>query len=112
MSKIFLSYRRDDTGGHAGRLHQELVKRFGGERVFLDIELEPGLDFEEGITTALASCSVFIVLIGRQFLTLVDSEGRRRIDKSDDHLRAEIAEALSKNIRLIPVQVEGAEMPQ
>ena len=29
MASIFISYRRDDTGGHAGRLCDRLSARFG-----------------------------------------------------------------------------------
>ena len=57
MSAIFLSYRRDDSSGYAGRLFDNLAERFGRERVFMDIEtLEPGMDFVAGIDRAIESC--------------------------------------------------------
>jgi len=31
MAGIFISYRREDSGGHAGRLYDRLNARFGNE---------------------------------------------------------------------------------
>lgn len=49
MSGIFLSYRRDDSSGYAGRLFADLTRNVGRDRVFMDIEtLEPGVDIADG----------------------------------------------------------------
>lgn len=112
MSAIFLSYRRDDSSGYAGRLFDNLVARFGRERVFMDIEtLEPGLDFIEGIDRAIQSCGAVIAMIGPNWLSATNSRGQRRLDDPNDFIRLEIATALKRGVRVIPVLVHEATMP-
>jgi hypothetical protein len=109
--KVFLSYRRDDTAGYAGRLFDRLHARFRN-RIFMDVVgLEPGADFAEEIDQAVGSCQVLIALIGKQWLTIQDVSGRRRLDRSDDFVRLEIATALRRNIRVIPVLIGDAALP-
>jgi hypothetical protein len=111
-SNIFINYRRDDSTGHAGRLFDRLSGRFP-ERVFMDIDtIEPGIDFVDTIEHAVGCCEVLIVMIGRDWLFLSDATGRRRLDNPSDFVRLEIASALERNIRVIPVLVEGASMPR
>lgn len=114
MSTVFLSYRRDDSAGYAGRLHESLERRLGADRVFRDVDaLEPGQDFVRAIDGWLRECRVFIALIGREWLDARDREGTRRLDQDADYVRIEIAAALSRpDVRLIPVFVEGAGMPR
>jgi formylglycine-generating enzyme required for sulfatase activity len=113
MSRIFISYRRDDSAGYAGRLYDRLSERFGQGQIFMDIDtIEPGLDFVEVIEKAVGSCGVLIALIGRQWLTITDATGHRRLDNPEDFVRLEIATALDRNIRVIPVLVRGAPMPR
>jgi hypothetical protein len=109
--KIFLSYRRDDTAGHAGRMYDRLNARFPG-RVFMDVVgLEPGTDFVSEIEAAVGSCQVLIALIGKQWLTITDQAGRRRLDRADDFVKLEIATALRRDIRVVPVLVGDAVFP-
>jgi len=114
MTRVFISYRRDDCAGHAGRLYDHLVERFGDDAVFMDIDaIEPGVDFGERIEHAIGSCSVLIALIGDDWLDIKDSAGRRRLDNPADLVRLEIALALRRSdLPVIPVLVEGAAMPQ
>ena len=79
---IFISYRREDSGGYAGRLYDRLVPHFGpGKLVFRDIDsIEPGIDFVEAIEEAVASCDVLIAVIGRHWLSLTDENGQRRLE--------------------------------
>ena len=73
MATIFISYRRDDTEGHAGRLLDELRKRLGPEGVFLDVEgIGAGLKFRQVIQAQLASCKVVLVLIGKRWIDARD----------------------------------------
>lgn len=112
MSAIFLSYRRDDSSGYAGRLFDNLAERFGRERVFMDIEtLEPGMDFVAGIDRAIESCGAVIAMIGPNWLEARDREGRRRLDDPHDFIRLEINSALARGVRVIPVLVHNASMP-
>jgi uncharacterized membrane protein YeaQ/YmgE (transglycosylase-associated protein family) len=109
---IFLSYRRDDTGGYAVGLSDRLRYRFGREYVFMDIDtIELGLDFVEAIDRAVGSCDVLLALIGPEWLQSTDAQGRRRLDNPTDVVRLEIATALARNIRVIPVLVDSARMP-
>ena len=112
MSAIFLSYRRDDSSGYAGRLFDNLAERFGRERVFMDIEtLEPGMDFVAGIDRAIESCGAVIAMIGPNWIKARDDEGRPRLDNPHDFIRLEITSALTRGVRVIPVLVHKASMP-
>src|SRR6185436_1527964 len=111
MPTIFLSYRRTDAAGHAGRLYDRLVERFGENSVFKDLDsMEPGADFGEVIEATVARCDALIAVIGRDWLA-PDEEGLRRLDAPDDWVRLEIGNALKRNVRVIPVLVESARMP-
>ncbi len=111
--RIFVSYRREDARGDAGRLTDNLKAHFGDKQIFRDIEaIEPGLDFVEAINKAVSSSAVLLAIIGPQWLKVVDQEGRRRIDDPNDFVRLEIAAALSRNIRVVPVLVGGVAMPK
>jgi TIR domain/PASTA domain len=111
MNGIFISYRRDDAPGYAGRLYDRLAAHFGADHVFMDVQgIEPGVDFVDAIERALGSCEILIVLIGKDWL-VADSAGRRRLDDPNDFVRVETATALARGIRVVPVLVEGAEMP-
>jgi len=112
MSRIFISYRRNDSAGHAGRLFDRLGARLGKDSVFMDVEgIEAGLDFVDTIEAAVGSCDVLLAVIGREWLDVKDSQGRRRLDDPHDFIRLETATALARHIRVIPVLVEGATMP-
>lgn len=112
MAGIFISYRRDDSRHAAGRLGDDLAAEFGGERIFRDVEsIAPGVDFEVALEQALASCAVMLVLIGPRWLDIRDDKGRRRLDQPGDWIRTEVAQALKRNVRLIPVLVEDTPLP-
>lgn len=109
---VFLSYRREDAADAAGRLYDSLVARFGAGSVFLDIDtIDPGADFTEAVDGALASCDVLLALIGRQWLTAADAQGRPRLEDPGDLVRVEIQTALASGVRVIPVLVQGVTMP-
>ena len=85
MARVFISYRREEGGASAGRLHDRLREHFGRDNIFMDIDsIEPGLDFTEAIERTVASCDVLIALIGRQWLTSTDAAGQRRLDDPED----------------------------
>jgi hypothetical protein len=112
MRAIFLSYRRDDGSGHAGRLHDRLVCDFGRERVFMDVNaIAPGTNFPEVITRSISMAGIVLVVIGSRWVDAVNQAGGRRLDESNDYVRLEIAAALGARVPLIPVLVENASMP-
>ena len=111
MRAIFISYRRDDTEGYAGRLFRDLRERFGKEAVFMDVAgIEPGRDFRRVIEDQVASCGVLLAVIGKAWLTTVDEHGKRRLDDPNDFVRLETASALKRDIPVIPVLVQQTEM--
>jgi len=111
--RIFISYRREETAYPAGWLYDRLAGHFGSSQVFKDVDsIQLGDDFVEVITRAVGSCDVLIALIGNEWLTITDAHGRRRLNNPDDFVRLEIEAALSRRVRVIPVLVDGARMPQ
>ncbi len=112
MSGVFISYRRDDTAGHAGRLYDHLQRAFGADGVFMDLDdIGRGDNFAEILTTKLEESDVLIAIVGRRWLTLTDPAGHRRLDANDDWVRQEIRSALKSGRLVIPVRVDGAAMP-
>jgi hypothetical protein len=111
--QIFLSYRRDDTQHVAGRLFDRLAERFGHVNVFMDVDsIEPGLDFDETVARAVGGCDVLLALIGTRWLGGTDEHGQRRLDDPDDLVCLEIKAALDRDIRVIPVLIDGAAAPR
>lgn len=110
---IFLSYRRVDTSGHAGRISDDLARHFGRSVTFRDIEsITAGVDFVQALEQAVHAARVCIVLIGDTWLTETSADGARRLDSPEDHVRREIEMALNDSgLKVIPVLVEGASMP-
>ncbi|MBK9697569.1 MAG: toll/interleukin-1 receptor domain-containing protein [Propionibacteriaceae bacterium] len=112
IGRIFISYRRQETAWPARQLYEVLVARFGAASVFKDVDdIEPGDDFVDRITDAVAACDVLLALIGPQWLTMTDDKGRRRLDNPEDFVRLEVKAALSRNVRVVPILVDGARMP-
>ena len=110
---IFISYRREDAEGHAGRLFEDLAQHFGKASVFMDVTgIEPGRDFRLVIEQQVASCGVLLAVIGKSWLTATDAEGRRRLDDPYDFVRLETEAALKRDIPVVPVLVHGAQMPR
>lgn len=112
---VFISYRRDDASGNAGRLFDWLTRQFGRSRVFLDTDkIAHGADFAEVLKARLHDADVVLVVIGRAWLDIANAAGRR-LDQPDDFVRMEVATALelaaSGGTRVIPVLVDGAGMP-
>ena len=86
---------------------------FGEDAVFMDVDtIEAGVDFVEVLQNAVQSCDVLVALIGRSWLNIKDEAGKRRLDNPEDFVRIEIAAALDRDIRVIPVLVDGVPMPR
>jgi TIR domain len=108
---IFISYRRDDARHAAGRLVERLSPTFAHDQLFFDIEnIEPGLDFRNVLSQKVQACDVMLAVIGPAWLTTTDEKGGRRIDNPKDFVRIEIEAALARDIRIVPVLVDGARM--
>ena len=74
-------------------------------------DIEAGVDFVDVLQGAVGSCGVLLAVIGHDWLTCTDRSGRRRLDDERDFIRLEIGTALARNVRVIPVLVEGVTMP-
>ena len=111
--RIFISYRRDEAAYSAGWLFDRLAEHFGEGQIFKDIDsIELGDDFVEMIHRAVGSCDVLLALIGDRWLTTTDEDGARRLDDPNDFVRVEIEAALTRDVRVIPILVDGARMPR
>lgn len=112
MGDVFISYRRDDSRSATGRLADRLQAAFGADRVFRDIgSIAPGADFEAALRRAIEGATVLLAVVGPRWLSVVDADGRRRIDDPSDLVRREIESAMTAGRAVIPLLVDGARMP-
>ena len=111
-TRVFISYRRDDSGAVAGRISDRLRRLIGKANVFFDISaIDAGHDFEQAIKEALSSCDAAAIFIGEQWLAASPTTGQPRIEDDKDVVRAEIRAALARDILIVPVLVGAAVMP-
>ena len=112
MAGVFLSYRRNDSGGWAGRLRDHLVLRYGEDRVWQDVEdLTAGSDYLPQILENIAAADAVLIVIGPHWLDERPQGGTTRLADPKDVLRIEIVHALKKKSGVIPTLVGGATMP-
>jgi len=100
---ILVNYRRGDSIGIPGRLHDRLARTFGQKNLFMDDSI---------LNSQVAVCGVVLVVIGPNWLDAKDETGKRLLDNLDDSVVIEITAALSRDIRVIPVLVDGTQMPK
>jgi hypothetical protein len=113
VSRVFMSYRRDDSQAEALMIYQRLAQRLGEDTIFFDLDtLDPGVKFIVEIINAVNRCEVFLAVIGKRWLSIQNEHGRRRLDDPDDILRLEIATALGRDVLIVPVLIAGARMPK
>jgi hypothetical protein len=112
-AKVFISYRRADSAGYAGRLMDTLDREFGRDLVFMDVDAIPlGTNFSKVLHEEVAKCGVLLAMIGPNWPDARDEHGNRRLDDPNDFVRIEIAAALQRNIPVIPILLDGARIPQ
>lgn len=111
--KIFISYRRDDSAGHAGRVHDRLQRAFGRDLLFMDVDSVPlGTNFVEVLAEEINKCDALLAIIGPGWLDARDEKNQRRLENPDDFVRVEIKTALKRGVRVIPVLLEGTHVPK
>lgn len=111
--KLFISYRRDDSAGYAGRVHDRLQREFGSNLLFMDVDSIPlGVNFSKMLVEEVAKCDVLLAVIGPGWLEARDDNGRRRLESPDDFVRIEIGTALKRGIPVIPILLEGTRVPK
>ena len=99
ISRIFISYRREDSAPHAGRLNDRLCLAFGADRVFMDIDDIPlGQNFAAALRENVRAADVVLTVVGPKWLSMAGEDGRRRLDDENDFVRFEVAEALRQRL--------------
>lgn len=112
MAKIFISYRRSDSAAMCGRIYDRLVARFGRKAVFKDVDSIPaGVNFAQHLRDVLRQCDVELVIIGRYWLDGAEATGRTRLENPGDFVRLEVEEGLTSGMLVLPLLVDGAQMP-
>ncbi|MES9991480.1 MAG: toll/interleukin-1 receptor domain-containing protein [Candidatus Thiodiazotropha sp.] len=112
IANIFISYRREDSADVTGRIHDRLAEHFGETAVFMDVDDIPlGVDFSKYIDDKVGKCEVLLAIVGRDWLSVSDEAGIRRLDLPSDYVRIEIESALKRNIPVVPLLVRRATMP-
>jgi TIR domain len=111
--KVFISYRRQDSAGHAGRVHDRLQREFSADLVFMDVDaIRLGTNFSKVLHEEVAKCGVLLAVIGPTWSDARDEDGNRRLDDPNDFVRVEIAAALQRDIPVIPILLDGAKIPK
>ena len=112
-TRVFISYRRDDSAAYARLVRDRLVPQFGREALFMDVDtVRAGMNFVKIIREEVAKCDVLLAVIGPKWLEAPDEEGNRRLDDQNDYVRIEIATALQRDIPVIPILLDGTRMPR
>jgi hypothetical protein len=109
--KVFISYRRADSGADARSICQRLQSKLGKKNVFIDVDsIDPGSDFRITLGDCLKNSKVMVVVIGPRWLSIL-TQGKDKQSNESDYVRMEVASALERKLPIIPVLVGGAAMP-
>jgi hypothetical protein len=110
MAGVFISYRRDEEGDRAMRLYRLLQAELGADQVFIDLNMQLGLDFHERLGTEVGRANVLLAVIGRGWSDARVRDGSHALDDPRDWVRVEIEAALKRpDVLVIPVLVGGAD---
>ena len=112
MKTVFISYRRADSSGYTRSLYSDLIREFSAQQIFMDVDDIPaGADFVVEINNKLKGAHILIVMMGKKWLEITNSNGQRRLDNPNDFVRIEIEYAIKKGIKIFPILLENAVMP-
>src|ERR1700679_1139219 len=113
MAEIFINYRRKDSAHEARRIYDWLAARLGSASVFMDFDgIEPGEDFHTAIHRQISSAKIMLVVIGKQWAFAENPDGTLRLEEPHDVVRREIFVAREEGLRVVPILVSGAALPQ
>ena len=112
-TKVFISYRREDSSAEAGRIYEAVKAELGAAEVFMDVSsISPGAIWPDIVRNKLNEADTVVVVIGLDWFTAgIDDFGQRRIDKPDDWVRLEIENSISNEKKIIPTLVRAAKPP-
>ena len=113
MARIFISYRRADSAAESGRIYDRLAAAFGDDNVFKDVDDIPaGEDFRAVLEREVSRCDVLLAVMGSQWATITDEDGRRRLHDPNDFVNIEVEAGLSRSdVLVIPILVGSTSMP-
>ena len=110
--RVFISYRRADSGADTRSICQRLQARLGKKNVFIDVDsIDPGSDFRIALDNCLKNSKAMVVVIGPSWLSTLTAQGTDKLGTRSDYVQMEVASALERNLPIIPVLVGGATMP-
>lgn len=111
--RIFISYRREDTGAAAGRVYDRLSRLLPRSNLFFDVSaIGGGEDFVQRIESEIGHSDAALVFIGDKWLEPTPSSEKGRLWEPDDFVRAELRAALVRPMLVLPILVAGAHMPK
>lgn len=112
QTSIFISYRRSDSSDVTGRIYDRLVQAFGKDCIFKDVDSVPlGVDFRKHLAASVGQCQVLLAVIGKSWMTGGQNPQQPALHSPRDFVRIEIESAFQRNIPIIPVLVQGADIP-
>lgn len=107
---IFICYRRKDSAAQSARLFEALNVHFPGQ-VFQDVaSIDAGDNWTEELRESVLGADVLVVVIGPEWQSMVADRGPR-INDPADYVHGEVRTALEHDIRIIPILLQGAQMP-
>jgi TIR domain len=109
---LFISFRPEDEPDFAGCLCDRLTENFGARNVFADARLlASGTDVDVILSKSLSQCRTLIVVIGKRWIGALDEHEHRRIADPADYVHREVAAALQRRLRIVPILVDGVDLP-
>lgn len=108
--KLFISYRHDDSDYVTGRIYDNLINKLQHASIYKDVDSIPlGIDFREHIRNSVGKCAILLAVIGNHWA--INKEGKNRLFDDTDWVRIEVETALNRNIPVIPLLIDGAQIP-
>lgn len=110
-ARVFISYRHAGGINYASRLERALKGSYPSMRLFRDESLlVEGLNFVDQLRVEIDEADLFLALIDQDW---TGGKGKRsRLHNQQDFVRREVARAFARSVPVIPILLEGVEMPQ
>ena len=100
MSKVFVSYRHDDSEADAGRLYDTLAAELGQDAVYKDVEnITIGRNWKRAVREALADSAAVLFVMGPDW-------------RLSPAIEFELQLALASNVPVVPILVRRADLIQ